>query len=113
MRGVHGIVAAVVEEIADVVRAEYVDQPLVLGAILVDPRELVARRAEGAARRVAQRADGGRALLAGVDHVLGERADDAVAAGIYLADLVPCLRAVSITPQAEALMTAVTPPDWA
>ncbi len=24
-----------------------------------------------------------------------------------------CLRAVSITPQADALITAVTPPDWA
>jgi len=24
-----------------------------------------------------------------------------------------CRRAVSITPQAEALMTEVTPPDWA
>ena len=24
-----------------------------------------------------------------------------------------CLRAVSMTPQALALMTAVTPPDWA
>ena len=54
LRRVHGIVAAVVEEIADVVRAEYVDQALVLGAILVDSGQLVARRAEGAARRVAQ-----------------------------------------------------------
>ena len=78
--GVHGIVAAVVEEVADVVRAEDLDQPLVLGAILVDSGQLVARRAESAARRVAQRADGGGALLAGVDQILGERAHDAVRA---------------------------------
>ena len=53
-------------------------------------------------------------LLAGVDQVLGERADDAVAAGVDGADRRrDGARAVSITPQAEALMTAVTPPDWA
>ena len=60
VRGIHGIVAAVVEEVADVVRPEYLDQPLVLGAVLVYPGELVARRAEGAAGRVAQGADGRR-----------------------------------------------------
>src|SRR6202035_2740455 len=84
--GIHGIVAAVVEEIADVVRAEYVDQALILRAILIEPRQLVAGRPEGAARRVAQGADGGAALLAGVDQVLGQGADDAVPAGINFAD---------------------------
>ena len=88
LRGVHGVVAAVVEEIADVVRAEYVNQALVLGAILVDSGQLVARGSEGAARRVAQGPDGGGALLAGVDHILGQGADDAVPAGVYLAYLV-------------------------
>ena len=54
-RGVHRIVAAVVEEVADVVRAEHLDQALVLGAVLLEALELEARRAEGARRRVAQR----------------------------------------------------------
>ena len=48
-----------------------------------------------------------------VDQILGERADDAVAAGVDLADVLRALAAVSMTPQAEALMTAETPPDWA
>jgi hypothetical protein len=52
-------------------------------------------------------------FLAGVDQVFGQGADDAVAPGVDLADRSRCLRAVSITPQALALMTAVTPPDWA
>ena len=89
--GVHGVVAAVVEEIPDVMGAEHLDQALVLGAALVDPGQFVARGAEGAGRRVAQGPDGRRALLAGVDQVLGQRADDAVAAGIDLADPVAVL----------------------
>ena len=91
MGGVHRIVAAVIKEIADVVRLEYLDETLVLGPVLVDPRQLVARRAECAARRVAQCPDRRRALLAGVDHVLGQRPDDAVPPGIELADLVRVL----------------------
>jgi hypothetical protein len=35
---------------------------------------------------------------AGVDQILGQRADDAVAAGIQLADAVAMARAVSMTP---------------
>ena len=50
--GVHGVVAAVVEEIADVVRAEDLDQALVFGAVLLEALELEARRAEGTGRGV-------------------------------------------------------------
>ena len=85
--GVGGIVAAVVEEVADVVRLEHLDQALVLVAALLDALELVAAGAEGAARRVHERADVRGRLAAGVDEVLGERADDAVAARVDLADL--------------------------
>ncbi len=72
-------------------RAEHLDQALVLRAIPLEVLELVARRAEGAGGRVAQRPDRGRALAAGVDQVLGQRADDPVAAGVQVADaaLVP------------------------
>ena len=85
--GVGGIVAAVVEKVADVVRTEHVDQPLVLRAVLVEPLQLVSARAERAGRGVLQRGDRGRRLAAGVDEILGQRADDAVAPGIDLADL--------------------------
>ncbi len=84
---VHGIVAAVVEEVSDAVSAEYLDEPLVLGAALVDACKLVARRAESPARGVAQRAYGCGALFAGVDQILGERTQDAVPPRIQLADL--------------------------
>src|SRR5690606_8584991 len=82
------VAAAVVEEVADVVGAEHLDQALVLGAVLVDALELVAARAEGARGRVLQGGDGRGRFAAGVDEILGERADDAVAAGVDLADAV-------------------------
>ena len=85
-RRVHRIVAAVVEEVADVVRAEHLDQPLVLRAIALEVLELVARGAEGARGRMAQRADRRCALAAGVDEVLGQGADDAVTARVEAAD---------------------------
>ena len=62
--GVHGIVAAVVEEVADVVRLEDLDEALVLGAVLLEALELVARRAEGARGRVSQSLDGRAGFLA-------------------------------------------------
>ncbi len=52
--GVGGIAAAVVEEVADVVRLEDLDQALVLGAVLLEALELVAARPERARRGVAQ-----------------------------------------------------------
>ena len=55
--GVGGVVAAVVEEVADVVRAEHLDQALVLRAALLEALELVAARAERAAPACAQRRD--------------------------------------------------------
>ncbi len=85
--GVGGVAAAVVEEVADVVGLEHLDQALVLGLVLVEALELVAAGAEGAGRSVAQRGDHRRGLLRGIDQVLGKGADDAVAAGINLADL--------------------------
>ena len=58
--------------------------------------------------------DGRGGFLAGVDQVFGQRADDAVAPGVDLCRSGPCAaRAVWMTPAAEALMTAVTPPVWA
>ena len=90
-RGVHGVVAAVVEEIPDVVRFEDLDEALVFGAVLLEALQLEARRAEGARRGVLQPADGGGALLAHVDEVFREGADDAVPAGVDLADVLRLL----------------------
>jgi hypothetical protein len=56
-------------------------------AVLVDPLELEAGRAERAGGRVAQAADGLAALARDVDQVFLERPDDAVATRIDLADV--------------------------
>ncbi len=87
VRGVHRVVAAVVEEVADVVGFEDLDQAFVFGAVFVDTLELVARGAESAARRVHQGRNGRCAFLAGVDHVFGQCTDDAVASGVDVGDL--------------------------
>ena len=56
--GVGGVAAAVVEEVADVVGLEDLDEPLVLAAAVFEALELVAARPEGAGGRVAQGGDG-------------------------------------------------------
>ena len=87
------VAAAVVEEVADVVRLEHLDQPLVLRRVVLELLQLVARRAERARRRMAQGADRRRGFLAGVDQVFGQGADDAVPACIHLGDTVLVLAA--------------------
>ena len=59
---------------------------------------------------MAQGVDGRGGFLAGVDQILAQRTEDAVASRV---DLDALLAGVWITPAAVALMTAVTPPDWA
>ncbi len=89
MGGIHRVAAAVIEEVADVVRFEDLDEPLVLGAVLVEALQLVARRAEGAPPGVyAQRRDRARGLGRGVDHVFRQGAQDAVAPRVDAAELV-------------------------
>ena len=84
--GIGGVVAAVVEKVSDVVRAEDFDQPLVLGAILVEARELIAAGTERACGRLPESSDRPGRLLARVDQVFGQRADDAVSPGIQAPD---------------------------
>ncbi len=86
--GVCGIAAAVIEEVTDVVRLEDLDQALVFGAVLFEALELEAGRTEGAAGRMPESGNGACRFLVGVDHVFGQRADDAVAPGIDVGDLV-------------------------
>jgi hypothetical protein len=44
--GIHRVVAAVVKEIADVVRPKHLHEPFVLRPVFFDPLELVSRGAE-------------------------------------------------------------------
>jgi hypothetical protein len=77
-----GVVAADVEEIADVVGLEDLDDALEVLLLL----ELVAARAERRARRVAERPDLLLRLGRQVHHVLLEDAEDAVQAAVDLLD---------------------------
>ena len=81
------VVAAVVEEPADVVGTEHIDQAFVLGAVLLDRLELEPARAERAAGGVTQCRNGAGRLFRGIDQLLAQGADDAVACGQH-ADLV-------------------------
>ena len=98
-------------------RTKHLNQAFVLGAMLVEAFQLVATRSESATRRMAQPGDVLGGFQTGVNQVFGQCAENAVAPGETL-PIEPGLscdarRAVSMTPQAEVLMTAVTPPDWA
>ena len=87
MGGVLGIAAAVVEKEPDVMRLKNFDQAVVLRPMLANRRELVATGPERGTRGVFERGDRGFGLDAGIDQVFSQGADDAVAPGIDLADL--------------------------
>jgi hypothetical protein len=84
--GVRRVAAAVVEEVADVVGLEDLDQAFVFALVGFQRLQLETTGAEGAGRRRTQRGDGRVRFLAGIDQLLGQRADDAIAAGVDLAD---------------------------
>jgi hypothetical protein len=88
--GIRRVAAAVVEEVADVVGLEDLDQALVLALVGLQALQLVAAGAEAAAG-VWRSAAMPRRTPAGVDQVLGERADDAVAPGVDVCDLIGVL----------------------
>ncbi len=70
---------------------EYFNQPLIFSAVGFQALQLVTAGAEGAGRRVAQGGDVLGRLQAGIDQLFGQRTDDAVTAGVHLADLVRVL----------------------
>src|SRR6185437_5885775 len=84
---VHGVVAAVVEEITDVVGAENLDQPLVFRAVLLEALQLEPCRAEGPGWRMPEPADDRGILTADIDQILCQRADDAIASRVDFADV--------------------------
>ena len=86
--GVGGVAPAVVEEVTDVVSPEDLDQTLILALVGLQALQLVAARTEAAGRGIAERRDVLGGLQVGVDQVLGQGADDAVAACVDVGDLV-------------------------
>ena len=82
MAGVGRVAAAVIEEITDVVRLEYLDQALVLGLVFRKTLQFIAAGTERAGGRMSERRDVRRAFLTGVDQILAQRADNAIASGI-------------------------------
>src|SRR5690606_34603288 len=72
------VATAVIEEIADVVGFEYVQQTLVFSAALVQSFQLVAAGAERAGWRMPQCCDRGVAFDTGVDQFFPKCADNAV-----------------------------------
>src|SRR5690606_31126792 len=86
--GILGITAAVVEKVAYVVGSEHFNQAFVFALVLGNILELVSAGAESPARRVDQGLDGVVRFQAGVNQLFFQRADDAITAGIDLADLV-------------------------
>ena len=84
--GVGRVAAAVIKEIADVVCLENLDQTLIFALVGFQRFELEAARTERARRRAAQRGNRRGGLFAGVNQVFGQRADDAITAGVNFAD---------------------------
>jgi hypothetical protein len=70
---------------------EDLDETLVLGAILLQPLELVTAGPESTGGRMPQGSDRRIGFLAGIYQILGQGADDAVTAGIDSADAIPVL----------------------
>ena len=66
---------------------EHLDQALILCPVFLQAFQLVAAGAEGTSRCGEQAANGGSALLAGIDQILAQCADNAVAPGVDFADL--------------------------
>src|SRR5690606_26686693 len=89
--GVCRIAAAVIEEVTNIMGLEYVDQTLVFSAVGFQAFQLVTARAESTGRRVAQGSDVFRRLEAGIDQVLGQGANNAIAASIDFTDAVRML----------------------
>src|SRR5262245_12176320 len=72
-------------------RAKHFDQAFVLRAVLANRPELVATGPERGTRGVFERGDRGFGFKAGIDEVFSQGADDSVASGKDLADLLRML----------------------
>ena len=88
MGGVLGIATPVVEEIADVVGPEHVDQPSVLAVVGIERGELVAAGTEGATGRMSQAGDLGVGQGRGIDQLFAQCPENAVPAREHGSDSV-------------------------
>ena len=89
--GIGRIPAAVVEKISDIVSPEDINQPLVLGAIFLEAFQFVAAGTKRARWGCLECRDGAFALLAGIDQVFCQGADNAVSSGKDFPDLLAVL----------------------
>ena len=89
--GIRRVAAAVIEEVPNMVRLENLQEPVIRRAVVLKAWQLVARRAEGAPRGMWEPCDDGSRLLARVDQLFGQRAEDAIAARVDCADLLRML----------------------
>ena len=76
--GVHRVVAAVVEEIADIMLLEHLENTLIIGVVHIGIGDLVAAGAERGGGGVLQQLQLARVLLAHVEQAVGKHALDAV-----------------------------------
>ena len=86
--GIHGVVAAVVAEIADVVLLEDLKNALVIGIVLIRVLDLVAAGAERGGRRVGQAVKLGTVFLVHAQQFVVQNALDAVVRAVDLRDAV-------------------------
>ena len=86
--GVHGIVAAVVEEIADVIFLEDLQDALEIGVVGLGVGDLVAAGAQSGGRGVQQQFQLGRIFLVHNHQAVVENAHDAVMRAVDLGDAV-------------------------
>ena len=84
--GVGRIAAAVIKEITDVMCLEYLDQAFIFTPVLLEAFQFVAAGAECAGGCMTQRSDRRNGVLAGINQVFGQGADNAVTASINFAD---------------------------
>ena len=84
--GVHGVVAAVVEEIADVVLPEHLQDLLIIGIVFVGIGDLVAAGAQRGGGRVLHLRKLGGVFLAQVEQIIVQQAHDAVLHAVDLGD---------------------------
>ena len=85
--GIRRVAAAVIEEVPNLLCLEHLQQPVIGRAVVLKAGQLVACGAEGASRGMRELRDSGSRLLARVDQLFQQRAEDAMTARVDCADL--------------------------
>ena len=98
--GVHGIVAAVIEEIADVVLLEYLKNALIIGVIILRSRYLITAGAKLGGRSVQQELKLCRILLIHDEQLVVENSDYTVRRAVHLGDVLGFKRSLDNTVRA-------------